>query len=360
MAIILVLIFVSVVGILIFAFLLSMNFTKSINDFKFSLQNEMGLLKTHLQDHLQNSSQVMQNSHSEVSTRLDNAARVVADVREKLGKLEESSRNIYEIGKDISGLQELLRSPKIRGGMGEFFLGDILSQIMPKEFYRLQYEFKSKDRVDAVIKVGKRLVSIDAKFPLENFKKFIEAKTDAEKKILRKQFISDVKNHIKAISEKYILPDELTYDFALMYIPAENVYYETIINDKEFEGVSLFGYSVDKKVIPVSPNSLYAYLQVIILGLRGMQVERSAEAIINTISRLRIDLRRFSEDFMKIGKHIKDSRASFDNAEKQFEKINEKLTSIEISQPAGTLPQSVSTTKTEEFSPEKEELGEKI
>ncbi len=332
MTLIFMLIFIVVAVLLILIFSFGMNLTKSMNDFRVSTQNELMSLKSHLHDNLMNNSKLMQSSHSEVSNRLDNAARVVADVREKLGRLEESAKNIHEVGKDISSLQELLRSPKIRGGLGEYFLGDILSQIMPKDFFLLQHEFKTKDKVDAVIKVGGKLVPIDSKFPLENFRKFVDAKDENQKKSLKRSFVSDVKGHIKSISEKYILTDEETYDFALMYIPAENVYYESIINDKDDEGLALFQYSLEKKVIPVSPNSLYAYLQVIILGLKGMQVEKSAEAIINSILRLKNDLRRFNEDFLKIGKHLKDSKTSFDNAEKHFEKILDKLIAIEAPQ----------------------------
>lgn len=287
------------------------------SDFKESLNH----LVTQLNDRLRDNTSML-------GQRLDNTAKVVSSVSEHLGQLREASARIFEIGKDISGLQEILRAPKIRGGLGEFFLEDLLSQVMPsKEFYQTQYRFKSGQLVDAVIRVGKeRFVPIDAKFPLENFRAMLSAKEEEAKKSSKKLFISDVKKHIFDIASKYILPDEGTFDFALMYIPAENVYYETIIKDEKFaEGSSIFNYSLSKKVIPVSPNSFYAYLQVILLGLKGMAVEKSTQQILANLDRLRGDFERFQEDFTKLGGHLKNSRGSYEESEKRLAKIHEKI-----------------------------------
>ena len=192
---------------------------------------------------------LIHDANQHIGSRLDSATKVVGDVREHLGKLEESNQRLYEIGKDISGLQDLLRAPKIRGGIGEYILEDLLKQIIPKEYYALQYEFKSRERVDAVIRLRGGMVPVDAKFPLENFRRMLEAEDEKKQLALKKNFISDIKNHIKKISEKYIVPDESTFDFALMYIPAENVYYETIIKDEKIDEESgIFQYAIDKKV----------------------------------------------------------------------------------------------------------------
>lgn len=287
------------------------------NDFKYSLNH----LITQVNERLRDNTSVL-------GERLDNTAKVVGSVSEHLGRIHEASTKIFEIGKDISSLQELLRAPKIRGGLGEFFLEDLMSQVMPsKEFYQIQYRFKSGQQVDAVIKVGRdRLVPIDAKFPLENFKAMLSVPTDEEKRAARKLFINDVKKHISDISLKYIVPDEGTFDFALMYIPAENVYYETIIKDEKFtEGSSIFNYSLSKKVIPVSPNSFYAYLQVILLGLKGMAVEKGTQQILANLERLKGDFVRFSDEFTKLGRHITNSKGSFENTEKRLAKIQEKI-----------------------------------
>jgi len=254
----------------------------------------------------------------------------VGDVKEHLGKLEESNRRLYEIGKDISSLQDLLRAPKIRGGLGEYILEDLLKQIFPREYYILQYEFKNKERVDAVIKFGEGIVPVDAKFPLENFRRLLEADDEKEQIAIKKNFISDIKNHIKAISEKYIVPDEGTFDFALMYIPAENVYYETIIKDERIDEESgIFQYAINKKVIPVSPNSFYAYLRVILLGLKGMAIEKSAKEILSNLSRLRSGFDKFAADFSKIGRHLDNAKNNYLESERRLIKLTDKLAHIE-------------------------------
>jgi DNA anti-recombination protein RmuC len=157
--------------------------------------------------------------------------------------------------------------------------------------------------VDAVIRLQAGLVPVDAKFPLENFQRLVKAETPEEKKVLRRAFITDVKKHIEAIATKYIRTDEGTFDFALMYVPAENVYYETIIKDDELgaDG-ALFAHALARRVIPVSPNSFYAYLQTILLGLKGLRVEESAREIINHLARLNQEFDRFSESFRLVGR----------------------------------------------------------
>ena len=216
----------------------------------------------------------LNNMNNSVGTQLNNTTRIFGEVKESLGSLDQKTQQIYEVGKDISSLQEILRAPKMRGGLGELFLENLLEQIMPhKDFYELQYSFKSGERVDAIVRIGKKMVSVDSKFPMESFTRFIGAKNDGDRRRLKKEFVKVIKEHINAIASKYILPDEDTYDFALMYIPAENIYYEAIIKDEDFsEEKSIFSHAVSKKVIPVSPNSFYAYLQVIILGLRGLGI----------------------------------------------------------------------------------------
>ena len=179
--------------------------------------------------------------------------------------------------KDISSLQEILAAAQASRLPGELFLSDLLAQILPAPHYEMQHRFKSGEAVDAVVILRSGLVPIDAKFPLENFRRSVSAPNEEEKKAARKAFLRDVKGHVDDISAKYIRMDEGTFDFALMYIPAENVYYETIVKDDELGGeMSLFNYALKRRVIPVSPNSFYAYLQTILLGLRGMRVEEGA------------------------------------------------------------------------------------
>ena len=270
-------------------------------------------------ERLKQMSSKINESEAGVGRRLDNTAGVIGNLQNTLGRLEKTNEHIVNISKDISGLQNLLRAPKFRGEMGETLLGNLLEQVLPKNHYKLQHQFKTKDTVDAVIILGDNLVPVDAKFPLENFQAFMNAQTEDDKNSYHRKFISDVKMRINEIAGKYILPDEGTFDFALMYIPAENVYYETTIKE------DMLSYALAKRVIPVSPNTFYAYLQVILLGLKGMQVERNAKDILANISRMQQDLVKFSEDFRLVGGHIKNANNKFDEAEKRLERFQDKI-----------------------------------
>jgi DNA recombination protein RmuC len=239
-----------------------------------------------------------------------------------MGELSKATQQIYEVGKDLSTLQQILRAPKLRGVIGELFLGDLLRQVVPQNF-RMQHRFRSGEIVDAVIELGPKLVPVDAKFPLENFQRLVAA-PDSERKPLRKRFCADVQRHVDAISRKYILPDEGTYDFALMYIPAENVYYETIIREEQDED-SLAAYAVTRRVIPVSPNSMYAYLQAIVFGLRGLQIEKQAEEILGHFGRLQQEFGRFRDDFEVVGTHLGNAHTRYDSAAKHLTRLEEKL-----------------------------------
>ena len=296
------------------------------------VQQQLGQVLGNVNERLKENGEILERTQQNLGERLDNAARVVGSVQKSLGGLEEANRKIYEVGKDIASLQEILRAPKLRGGLGEFFLEDLLAQILPTHHFAIQHAFKSGERVDAVIKLGGSLVPVDSKFPLENFKRMLEAANDDERARTKRQFISDVKKHVDAIAGKYILPDEGTYDFALMYIPAENVYYETIIKDDSEGERNLSQYALSKRVIPVSPNSFYAYLQAIVLGLKGMKVEERAKEIIQYLSRLRGDFGKFRDDFGLLGKHLGHAQSSYQTTEKRLEQFGQRLLSADANQ----------------------------
>lgn len=323
-------IIVGIFGILALVIQLAFHFSGYIKRMGADVSEQLKQINESLSLHLKDNLKLMYEANQSIGGQFNSATKVFSDVREHLGRLEESNRHLYEIGKDISSLQDLLRAPKIRGGIGEYILEDLLKQILPKDFYFLQYEFKNKERVDAIIKFGEGIVPVDAKFPLENFKRMLEVTDEKEYIAIKKNFISDIKNHIKTISEKYIVPDEGTFDFALMYIPAENVYYETIIKDERLgEDSGIFQYALNKKVIPVSPNSFYAYLRVILLGLRGLVIEKSAKEILFNLSHLRSGFDRFAEDFAKIGRHLDNAKSIYSESEKRLIKLADKLTHIE-------------------------------
>jgi DNA recombination protein RmuC len=291
------------------------------------VQQQLGQLLGHVTERLKENAEVLQRTQQSLGERLDNAARVVATVQKSLGGLEEANRKIYEVGKDIASLQEILRAPKLRGGLGEFFLEDLLAQILPTDHFSTQYSFRSGEKVDAVIKLGSLLVPVDSKFPLENFRRLLEATAEDDKARAKRQFAADVRKHIDAVAGKYILPDEGTYDFALMYIPAENVYYETIIRDDALGDRNISEYALSKRVIPVSPSSFYAYLQAIILGLKGMKVEERAKEIIQYLSQLHGDFAKFKDEYALLGKHLGHAQVSYGSAEKRLEQFGQKLVS---------------------------------
>ncbi|MCX5669531.1 MAG: DNA recombination protein RmuC [Candidatus Omnitrophica bacterium] len=280
-------------------------------------------ISSQVNERLNQMNQSIQEANKIIGQNLGSATAVFGNVKEQLGKLEETNKQIIAISRDISSLQELLRAPKFRGAMGETLLENLLSQVLPIEHYQAQYHFKNGDTVDAVIRLGERLVPVDAKFSLENFQKMIEAADEPTKDSFRKKFIQDIKNRINEIAAKYILPAENTYDFALMYIPAENVYYEVIIKE------DIFSYSMSKKVIPVSPNTFYAYLQVICLGLRGLKVEENAKLILKSLSALSIETEKFKEDFNTLGSHLVNAKTKYEDAQKRFDKVSERLINIQ-------------------------------
>ncbi len=301
-----------------------------------NVNQQLTSLTSQVEQRLAELGRSMRDTTGQVNTRLDTAASVIREVSTKMGELAKSSEQIYEVGKDLSSLQQILKAPKLRGVVGELFLGNLLDQVVP-ENYELQHRFRSGEAVDAVIKLGPKLVPIDAKFPLENFQR-LSAAGEAERKALRRRFITDVKKHVDAIASKYILPDEGTYDFALMYIPAENVYYETIIKDEpDEENVS--AYAISRRVIPVSPNSLYAYLQAIVFGLRGLQIEKRAEEILSHLNRLQGDFGKFRDEFDTVGTHLKNAHNKYDDALKRLGQLEGKLeVSAAMTEPPGPEP----------------------
>ena len=286
----------------------------------------------------------LQNNTGQMGTRLDNAAKVIQDVQNKLGELGQATKEIKELGQSVSKLEEMLKAPKLRGGLGELLLEDLLKQVLPLRSFEMQYRFKNGQAVDAVILLSGGMVPVDSKFPLENFQKMLEAKSDQEKRTAVRTFRSDVKKHIDAISDKYILPDEGTFDFALMYVPAENIYYETIIKDETVaEEEGLYSYAMKKRVIPVSPNSFYAHLRVIAMGFKGLQIEKSAKEIFQSLERLGSELQKFTETFETLGSQLNNAKNNYDKADKQLNNLAEKFKTVQA------IPESRDTKQLDAF-----------
>lgn len=252
-----------------------------------------------------------------INERLDRAAQVIATVSKSVGEMT-------ELGRSMRDLQEFLRSPKLRGQIGESVLKDLLGQALPKQHFHLQYAFKSGEIVDAALKLEQGIIPIDAKFPMENFRKMAKAKEEKEREMHRKAFTADVKKHIDAISNKYIRPQEGTLDFALMYIPAEPVYYEILTNSPEIDD-----YAYTKRVRPVSPNTLYAYLRAIIMSLEGSRIEKQAGQILAALREIGDETNKFGTSLGVLTKHIKNAAASSDDVNTRFSRLSSRISTVQ-------------------------------
>ncbi len=263
--------------------------------------------------------------HGTLGQSLTSNQDTMKHVSERLGQLSQSTQQMLDVGRDIASLQEILRPPKVRGGFGELLLEQLLEQVLPGGHCRSQYRFRSGVQVDAVIQLGGGLVPIDSKFPLEAFHRMLAAPSDEERAPLRREFVRAVKGHIDSVT-KYILPDEGTLPFALMYIPAENVFYEVIVRDDALDGQgNLATYALERRVIPVSPSSFYAYLQSILLGLRGMQVEERAHEIIRHLEQLTGDFSRIRKDYGTLGEHLKNASNKYSEVDRAVSRFGDRL-----------------------------------
>ena len=254
----------------------------------------------------------LQENSKQLNERLEKTAMVIKDVEREVGEMSEIGRNMRE-------LQDFLKSPKLRGNIGEQVLKDLISQMFPKESFFLQYTFKSGEKVDAAIKTDAGILSIDSKFPMENFQKMFKAKDALEKEIFQKEFIKDLKKHIDAISQKYIAPSEGTMDFALMYIPSESVYYE-VVNLPQ-----VLDYARKQRVYMVSPSTLYAHLQTILLSFEGKRIESKSKELFALLRNVLNDYEKVEENLSTLGKHINNSYTQFSNVSSGFTSMGNKM-----------------------------------
>ena len=245
----------------------------------------------------------------------------LSEIQQKLGSLQAAATQMQEIGKEVSSLKSILHAPKLRGNFGEYLLYNLLKDTLPPKNFAVQYQFSDGSAVDAIIRLGKNIISVDSKFPLESFERYLSSTDSESKKKAKTEFTRSVKGRIDEISKKYIRPQEGTFDFALMYIPSESVYYEILTNDTQ-KGYELFDYAMKSRVIPVSPNTFYAYLMAIVYGLKGMKIEEQAESIIKKISGIQKSFTDLTEEIATLGKHLT-------NAGTKFSEVKEKAATIE-------------------------------
>ena len=231
---------------------------------------------------------------------------------------------VQEIGHAMRDFQDFLKSPKLRGNIGEQILRDLLEQILPKSNFSLQYQFQEGQIVDAIVKTKQGIIPIDSKFPLEGFRKIAQAKSEEQDHYLR-EFVRDIKKHIDDISKKYILPQEGTVDFALMYIPSEPVYYEITLNQPE-----LLERGYNKKVYFVSPNSFYYFLKIIMIGLEGAKIEEASKKILEGLKAIQQESMKFGDELGILASHIDHAKGAADRAQSRYGRLVGRIDGLRL------------------------------
>jgi len=302
--------------------------SEALSQLATSLQDRVERLQTSNEARLED---IRRNVETKLIENMDRNVSVVKEMTERLTDLRATAQRIVEISQDINQLSSILQSPKLRGSIGEFELENMLKQILPSEHFQMQAQL-GEVRVDAAVYLKEGILCIDSKFPLENFNRMNEPNLrEEEKRKYAKDFVQDVKKHIDAIAAKYIIPDT-TLDFAFIFIPAESVYYEVLLNPE------LHRYALEKKVIPVSPNSLYAFLQTIAIGLRGMKIEQEARRIEQALLSLKKDFDTFKDRFRLIGRHLDNARSQFSSADADIQRLDNKFSNLSL---RGTTPDAL-------------------
>lgn len=258
-------------------------------------------------------------------------SRIIADITEKITRLDETNKQVVSFADQLKSLQDILKNPKQRGVLGEYYLETLLKNVMPPGSYQMQYPFPDGTIVDAVVFVKDKIIPIDSKFSLENYNRITETNDQQEKDRLEKIFVNDLKNRI-AETSKYIQPDKNTMDFAFMFIPHEAIYYDLLINKIgaiQEDTENLIQRAASKyKVIIVSPTSFLAYLQTVLQGLKAMQIEESAKDIVKRVGELGKHLKSYEEMHQKLGNALETTINHFNKSNHEFRKIDKDVMRI--------------------------------
>ena len=287
-----------------------------------------------LQNQLNHISQVLDSKLSESNKnqqfQFNQSAKIIGDVRERLAKLDETNRQVVSFADQLKSLQDILKNPKQRGILGEYYLETVLKIVMPPGSYQMQYGFKDGTIVDAVVFVNKNIIPVDSKFSLENYNRMVETRDQNEKKKLETAFVNDLKLRIDE-SAKYVKPEEKTTDFAFMFIPSEAVYYDLLINKVGViteDTNNLIYYAGKKKVVVVSPTSFLAYLQTVLQGMKNQKISEQAQSIIKEVERLGKHMFTYSEYVNRLGDNLDKTVSSFNKARGEFLKVDKDVVKI--------------------------------
>jgi DNA recombination protein RmuC len=291
-------------------------------------------LKDQITDKLDSSQRLMNES---ITRQFKTSSRLIADVTERLAKLDETNKRVVDVAGELKVIQNVLQNPKQRGVLGEYLLESVLQNVLPPERFQMQYKFKDGETVDAVIKLDKnRILPIDSKFSRENYNRLIEESSKDARVALVKTFLQDLKNRIDETS-KYIRPSEGTMDFAFMFIPSEAIYYDLLVARVGQTGSSsrdLVEYAFkDKNVIIVSPTSFMAYLQTVMQGLRSLQIEEQAKEIQIRVAELGRHIASYDTVMGKLGSSLGTTVNHYNKAHNELKKIDKDVTKITSQSP---------------------------
>ena len=294
----------------------SQGFAAQLGQLSQSVTQQLGSMSQQIQTGMASTGSLVSDAQRTVSAQLQSATSIMGTLQQQLGKVEQSGRDLSDAAKAIEGV---LGGSKTRGLLGEVALERMLADTLPSSAYEMQYRFSTGEAVDAVIHFGDKLVPIDSKFPLEDFRRLMEQGEEA-----RKGFCNVVRLHADSIAKKYIIPSENTLDFALMFVPSESVYYELLMT-ADSKGAPLDAYCRQKRVIPVAPNSLYAHLSVILMGLKGLQIEENALRLHASLAGLKCQWDNFASVFEKLGTHLRNASQSYSDADRKLDRARDAL-----------------------------------
>ena len=288
-----------------------------------------------LQDAVKNSAQITgqmtSDAQNKMADELKNTRDQISQMQLLLGEVQQAGKQMSQTAQTLEGI---LGGAKSRGSLGEVTLERLLEDSLPSAQYAMQYRFSSGEAADAVIKLrDNKLMAIDSKFPLDAYRRISTEGDEA-----RRAFVTAVKGHADAITKKYIVPDEGTLDVALMFVPSESVYYELLMT-QDGKGQSLDAYCRDKQVIAVSPNTLYAHLHVIAMGLRGMQMEENTKQLVESLLGMEKQLEKFADKFGTLGTHLRNAQQSYSDSDKLFEKARSTLENMLGARAGDALPE---------------------
>ena len=328
---IIILLTVLIVIVLAVVFLLLKKKDGGDNEKMAVMMDRLGQLAEHNKDLRQALDSKLAETHRATQVQFEQTAKIISEVTEKLTKLDETNKQVINFSAQLQNLQDILKNPKQRGVLGEYFLEETLKNVLPPNSYQMQYPFKDGSIVDAVVFVKDKIIPIDSKFSLENYEKILNTNDAEVREKLEKQFKQDLKMRIDETS-KYVKPTEKTMDFAFMFIPSEAIYYDLLINKVGAVQVNtrdLIEYAFkEKHVIIVSPTSFLAYLQTVLQGLRALQIEESAKAIRANVEKLGQHMLSYDNFLKKLGLSLSTSVSHYNNAYHEFKKLDKDVIKI--------------------------------